>query len=148
MADLVPVAAQVAPVNDSEFVHKTYIANAAVTAGQLVYELTTGKVGLADATDDTLMIGLAGVTMQAAAAGRPVDVMKKGALAGMGVSALNAGASVYGSETAGGISDAAIAGSGKVSQKIGTVRAMSDAPDYTKVLYIDIPDNLVITENA
>lgn len=148
MADLVPVAAQVAPVNDSEFVHKTYIANVAVTPGQLVYEMTTGKVDLADATDDTKMIGLAGVTLQAAAAGRPVDCIKQGALAGMGVSALNAGASVYASETAGGISDTAIAGTGKVNQKIGTVRAMSDAPDLTKVLYIDIPDNLVITELA
>lgn len=144
MADLVPVAAQVAPVNDNPINHHTMIAAVAITKGQLVYEDAAGKAALTDANGVATVNGIVGVALQNAAAGRPVDVLRKGALAGMGVGALAYTTPVYVSTTAGAISDTAIAGVGNVNFCIGRVRSMSDAPDLTKVLDIDIPGNTVV----
>lgn len=146
MADLTIVAANVAPVNDVPYDHKTYIAAAAITKGQLLYEDTAGKAALADSTDDSKMIALIGCALQAAAAGRPVDVLRKGALEGMGVGSKAYGLPIYASETAGALSDAAISGTGKVNKVIGYVRSMSDSPTLSKVLYIDVSDAAQIVE--
>lgn len=143
MADLAPTVTQVSPVNETQYIAKTYLAAAAVTAGQVVYQDANGKAALARANATGTVQNLLGVTLNAAAANKPVAVMIKGSIYGLGVSAFG---KLYVSTTAGGgfISDAAITGTGNFNIPIGTVEAMTDDA-LTKVAYIDVPHNQVFT---
>lgn len=148
MADLTITDAQVAPVNETDYVARTFIAAADLGAGQAVYLNSSGKVALARSNATGTTQGLVGVTTHAAKSGRPVEVLIQGSLAGMGVAGLAYGATVYLSgATAGAIADTANATSTQFNVPIGRVMPMSD-PSLTKVLYIDIDQSAVYAANA
>lgn len=133
MADLTSVPAQVAPVGcEAEIV--SFIAAAALSAGDPVYLTTAGKVNLADANGTAPAPQFKGIALQTVGAGQAVDVLKSGYVmaSGLGASALAYGAKVYLSDTAGKLAD----GAGTTSVKVGEVMALADA-DLTKVVWID-----------
>lgn len=139
MTALAPTAARVAPVNDTQYVARTYIAAAAITAGQVVYINSAGKAALARGNALGTMQGLAGIATHNAGANQPVEVLSHGALEGMGVGALAYALPIYvSSATAGSLDDAAVTGSGNVAVVIGRVAPMS-GPGLEKVLWVDIP---------
>lgn len=135
MADIALTAAQIAPIDPSKSEIYTFQAAAAITAGQVVYLLAAGTVGVADATTAGGLFQARGVALNAAAAGKAVDVLKRGRVAGFTVSGMDNSSPVYLSETAGALADAAPAGTG-TSVVCGVVVPMSDK-DLTKVLYAD-----------
>lgn len=138
MTALAPVAAKVAPVNDTQYVARTYIASAAITAGQAVYITTSGKAALAKADATGTMQGLAGIALNSAGAGQPVEVISLGAVEGMGVGGAAYGLPIYVSKTtAGTLDDAAVAGAGNFPVVIGRVVPMS-GPGLEKVLWVDV----------
>jgi hypothetical protein len=148
MADLTITDAQVAPVNETEYVARTYIAAADIAAGRAVYVTAAGKVDLARANATGTTQGLVGVATHAAKAGRPVEVLMQGSLAGMGIGGVAYGAPVYLSgATAGALADAANATTGQFNVPVGRVLPMSD-PALSKVLYIDIRPGAVYAANA
>lgn len=94
---------RVFPTEDEVF---TVIADESVTAGQVLYQTAGGRFGLADA--NAAGRGQArGVALNAAGAGQPVLLLKRGAVEGFDVSALNADVPVYLSDTAGAVDDTA-----------------------------------------
>jgi hypothetical protein len=79
------------PVNDYEYIARTYIAGVDIARGKTVkMNSTTGKAILG--IDDTLTVGIA---ITDAKAGYPVTVMHQGTVEGFDVSAMNYGALVY-----------------------------------------------------
>jgi hypothetical protein len=133
MTDIALTAAQVSlafpNAQTNEIVD--FIATEAITKGQAVYLLTTGKVGVADANASGKQ-QFRGIALANAAAGKPVSVLKKGVLYGYTISGLNADAMVYLSDTAGALADAA----GTMTVVCGRVISLTD-PSLTKVLYVD-----------
>lgn len=131
MAAITVTAAQVAPL----FVHQTEIysleAAEAITKGQAVYVNANGKAALADASDAGTLI-LAGIALDAAGAGQAVSVLKRGFVAGFGVSGMTQGDAVYISDTAGGLDT----GAGTVSKVIGRVAPVNQAGNIQKALYV------------
>lgn len=138
MAELVTVPARVAPVNDTDYVARTYIAAAAITAGQVVYQNSSGKAALAVSTALATVEPLLGIATHSAGAGAPVEVLSMGAMEGMGVSGLSYGVPIYVSETtAGDLTTTAPSTSTDVVAKVGKVLAMS-GPGLEKVLWVQI----------
>lgn len=147
MAALTAIAAQVAPVNETQYTARTYIAAATITAGQTVYENSSGKVDLARANATGTIQKFRGIALNAAVAGKPVEVMKEGSIpaVALGASALAYGAVVYVlASAAGGIDGAITTGTGNFVVPIGTVTAMTDA-DLTKVVYVDVKYSDIFT---
>lgn len=142
MADLSPTAAQVSPVNETQYTAKVFIAAAAITAGQLVYLNSSGKADLAKANATGTIQQLLGVAMKTVAAGKAVTVLFEGSVYGLGVAAF--GSLYVSAATAGAISDAAITGTGNFNVCIGRVYPMTD-DSLTKVAYIHVPQNAVFT---
>jgi len=145
MADLAPTAAQVAPVNETQYVARTYIAAVALTAGQAVYLNSSGKAALARANATGTIQNFLGVTTNAAAANKPVEVVKSGSVYGLNVSGMAYGAKVYvSSAAAGSFQDTIVTGTGNFVVAVGTVVPMSDA-DLTKVVYFEVPYTSIYT---
>lgn len=134
MADLTSVPASVALVDPEQAEVYTFIANAALSAGDPVYMLSTGKVGLADANASAPAPQFRGIALESVGAGQAVSVLKRGRVnaAGLGAGGLGYGAIVYLSDTVGKLADAA----GTTSVKAGQVVPLADA-DLTKTVYID-----------
>jgi hypothetical protein len=132
MADITVTAAQVSIVFPDKAEIYDFIAGVTITKGQAVYQLTTGKIGLADANDAGKEQFL-GIALNAAAAGKPVSVLKSGMVYGFGVSELNAGVQVFLSDTAGALADAK---SATKEVDCGKVIALPDN-GLTKVLFIN-----------
>jgi len=130
MADIVVTAAQVAVVNPHDAEIYDFIATEAITAGQAVYQLTTGKVGVADANAAGKQ-QFRGIALKSVGAGQAVSVLKKGMVAGFTLTSLNRDAVLYLSDTAGALADAA----GTMTVNCGRVFSLSDA-DLSKVLYV------------
>jgi hypothetical protein len=130
MAAVAVNTANINPMNHEQTERQSYIAAEAITAGDPVYMLTTGKVGRAGANTSGKRNFL-GVAMKTAGAGQVVGVLKRGLCSGFTVSGLNAGAAVYLSDTVGAYGDAA----GTTSVVVGKVEALSDS-SLTKVLYV------------
>lgn len=109
-------------------------ANVAITALQACYfDATTGNLVLSDAS----VAGTAkfdGIAMNGAGAEGPVTLLKEGAVHGLDVSALDYGALLYLSDTAGAVADAA----GTVSVVIGKVIKLNGE----KVAYFDARYNV------
>lgn len=108
-----------------------FVAGETIERGDpLFIQTTTGKVfkSLAAAAGTA---AFAGYSLHKAGAGQAVDVMKKGHMYGLDLSALAAGARTYVGDTGG--SDTA---AGTNSVATGTVIRLSD-PAATKVLYVD-----------
>jgi len=138
MTELAPTVAKVAPVNDTEYVARTYIAAAAIAAGECVYLTSTGKADLALSTALATCEPLLGIATHSAGAGAPVEVLSMGAMEGMGVSGLSYGVPIYVSETnAGDLTTTAPSTSTDVVAKVGKVLAMS-GPGLEKVLWVQI----------
>lgn len=87
----------VSPVNDYEYIARTYMAGVDINAGQMVkLNATTGKAILG--IDDALSFGMA---ITKAKAGYPVTVMHQGVVEGFDLSSLNYGVSVYAAASGG-----------------------------------------------
>lgn len=146
MADLAPTAAQVAPVNETQYVAKTYIAAVAITAGQVVYLNTSGKAALARANATGTVQTVLGIATHSAAANKPVEVMIRGSLYGMNITGMAYGAKAYvSSATAGAAQDTIVTGTGNFVKALGQVEPMTDGSDLTKVLYVDCSHVEVLT---
>lgn len=130
MADITRTKAKVAVLFPDEAEIYSFIAAAAIEAGQPLYLTTAGKVNLADANGsgtDTFF----GLALESVGANAAVSVLKRGHVAGFTLSGAY-GSAVYVSNTAGELADAA----GGTSLLVGHVVPMSD-PSLTKVLYIN-----------
>lgn len=103
-----------------------------VTQGQAVYQLTTGKFGVADANASGKQ-QFRGIALGGGAAGQSITILKRGHCYGFTVSSLNADAILYLSDTAGSLDDSV----GTMTVNCGRVVALSDAGNLTKVVYID-----------
>jgi hypothetical protein len=139
MAALTVTAARVAPVNETQYLAKTYIAVAAVTPGQPVYLDSAGKAAIARANATGTVQNFLGLTTHAAAAGKPVEVLIRGSIYGFDLSGLAYGAKVYVLASAAGQLDGAITtGTGNFVVVVGMVESMTDGSDLTKVLFVDV----------
>jgi hypothetical protein len=132
MAAIALTAAQVEVLDPSKAEIYPFIAAVTITAGQAVYLLTNGKVGLADADAAAPAPQFLGIALCGGGAGQVIDVLKRGRVGGFTVSGLNAGAKAYLSTTAGGLDTAA---TGTLAP-VGMVVAESSS-NLTKVLYVD-----------
>lgn len=142
MTDLVVTAANVArvyPRNNADEVFD-FVAAAAITAGQVLYLTSTGKVDLYD-SNGSGTLQLLGLALNKAAAGQAVSVLKRGWVYGFAITGLAYFAPVYGSNTAGALGDAA----GSSSNLCGRVLALSDNGNLTKVLYFSANWNVLST---
>jgi len=132
MADIALTAAQVRPIDVSKCEIYDFIAAVTITQGQAVYLLTAGTVGLADANASAPAPQFLGIALNGGGAGAAIAVFKRGRLAGLTVSGMNAGAKLYLSTTAGALADAA---TGTLAP-VGMVVTMPDSTP-TKVAFID-----------
>lgn len=138
MADITVTAADVRVVFAEQAEFRNVVAAATITAGQLVYMNTSGKVDLCDF--DAIASGKPyGIALEGAAADQALSVLKRGYLAGYNLSSQAYGARIYSSATPGALSDAAATSTPDVIAAIGCVDALSD-PSKTKVLRVDIQD--------
>lgn len=131
MADLTVTATKVAPVFPSKAEIYPMIATEAITAGQVVYLLSTGKIGVADANAAGKQQAR-GIALESAPAGGAVSVLKRGHVSGFTISQ-NGDTRLFLSDTAGAVADAA----GTMSVPLGRVVSMSDSA-LTKVVYVDL----------
>lgn len=129
MAAIAVTADKVAAVFPLEADIRSYVAAAAITAGQAVYITPAGTVGVADA-DDSGKEQFEGIALNAAAAAQALDVLREGEVYGFTL----AGAydsQAYLSDTAGGLDT----GAGTMTVRVGRIVPLSDA-DKTKVLEV------------
>ena len=108
------------------------IAAVALTAGDVLYPVTGGTFGLADANDAGKQQAV-GIAMFDTAAGEAVSILSRGHVAGFVLSGVAHGAFIYVSDTASKLADAA----GTLSVTVGRVWSLSDKPNYTKTIYFD-----------
>jgi hypothetical protein len=132
MADIVVTVNQVGRAQPQKDEVYDFIAAEAIAKGQPVYQLSTGKVGVADANAAGKQ-QVRGIALTKAAAGSPVAVLKRGFATGFTVSGLNADSPLYLSDTAGSLADAA----GTMTVVVARVVAMTDYPTLTKLVYVD-----------
>ena len=130
MADIVVTAARVGLIDPLKADVRSYIAAEAITKGQAVYLTTAGKAGVADA-NAAGKLQFRGIALNTVGAGQAVDVCHEGELYGFAVSALNADAILYLSNTAGALSDAA----GATSVAAARVVALTDK-GATKIIRV------------
>jgi hypothetical protein len=131
MTDIVVTAAKVAGQSDTRT--RSYKAAATITAGQALYILAAGTVGLADASSGGgALLQWRGFALNGAAAGYPVTMAFDGPVEGFTLTG-NVDTPLYLSDVAGAIGD----GAGTVSIKVGRV-SMRD--DGTKFLWVDPAD--------
>lgn len=132
-----PANRNISPVFLDQCRIRSYVAAAAVTAGQSLYTVAaTGKVNLSNATSAGNLATFRGIALNTAGAGAAVDVLEEGYVDGFEIAALAYDASVYVSNTAGGLDTAA----GTVSIVAGKVVPVSDKDPATglpsKLLFI------------
>ncbi len=70
MADISITAANV--LASAQATKKTGVAAATITAGQTLYKLVAGTIGLADANGATPLFNIEGISLHAALAGQPI----------------------------------------------------------------------------
>lgn len=142
MADLVITADDVRVLDIGQLHTISTKAGETLTRGQPVYDDTTtgrAKVARANAVGTAKVTG---ITLNDAEAGRPVTTIHYGRLAGLDLSGVAPGTTVYLSVSSGGkLADAAATGTGNVVVPIGTVKVSPDQPG-TKYLLVDIRQSL------
>jgi hypothetical protein len=131
MADITVTAAQVAVLQPETAEIYDFIATEAITAGQAVYMLTTGKVGVADANAAGKQL-FRGIALKSVGAGQAVSVIKQGMIAGFTLTSQNRDVPLYLSDTAGALADAAAT----KLVRAGRVVALSDN-SLSKALYVE-----------
>lgn len=109
-----------------------FVAAEAIEAGQPLYELTDGTVGVADANASGKFAAFAGIALRKCPAKGTVSVLQRGHCVGLGVSGLNCGALVYLSDDVGMLGDAA----GTNSVVVGKVTML---PTGVKSLFVETP---------
>ncbi len=132
MADIVVTATKVARVQPGFDEVYDFVAGATITAGQIVYINSSGLLDLYD-SNGSGTLQAAGVALAGGGAGQAISVLKRGMVYGYTVTASAYWAPLYGSNTAGALSDAA----GGSSNVLGIVVPLSDYPTLTKVVYIE-----------
>lgn len=132
MADITVTAAKVAPVFPDQAEIYSGVCSTTITAGQVVYFNSDGKLALSDASAAGTTIA-AGVALEGGGAGQGISILKRGIVAGYTVSTLDPHAVLYISDTAGAMADAAGSNSGTV----GKVWPLSDS-SFTDVVYVDV----------
>jgi len=131
MGDITVTAAQVHVIDPTQAEIYNGVAAEAITQGQLVYFVTTGTVGVADANASGKQQAR-GIALNAAGIGQAVSVLKRGRVAGFTVSAVDCGATLYLSDTAGAFGTT----NGTMTVSCASVVPMSDK-DKTRVVYAD-----------
>jgi hypothetical protein len=130
MTDITVTAAQVNLIDPDKAIVHSFIATETITAGQVVYMTTAGKVGVADANVANKQQAR-GIALNGGGAGQAIDVLKEGRIAGYTLSSQTYDDPVFLSDTAGVVADSV----GTLTVPLGLVVPMSDA-DLTKVLSI------------
>ena len=131
MTDIVVTAAKVAGQADTRT--RSFKAAETITAGQVLYILAAGTVGIADAsTGGTVKLQWRGIALNGGYAGDPIRMAYEGPVEGFTLAG-NVDTPLYLSNTAGALGD----GAGDVSIKVGRV-SMRD--DGTKFLWVDPAD--------
>jgi hypothetical protein len=130
MAAVATVADTVAPVFPAACEIFDGIAGVDLTAGELVYWNSGGKLVKTNA-GAAGTAKCAGMVLGTVKAGQAVSILKEGHVGGVTVAGLAYGAKVYASNTAGALDD----GAGTVSVQVGTVVPMTDLPTLSKVLF-------------
>ena len=117
MADLSITSASVVASGDSS--QRTKLANATITAGQVVYlDSATDKVGLADSNSATAAIrAVYGIALNGGAVNQPIVVHIGGSIT-IGAT-MTAGVAYYLSDTPGGICPVADLGAGEYPTVLG-----------------------------
>lgn len=133
MTAIALTAAQIAMVDPMKCKTRTVIAAVALTKGQAAYINTSGKADLADANGSGTK-QFRGIVLNTVGAGEAVTLLQEGDVYGFTVSAMNADAIAYLSNTAGGLDTAA----GSTTVAVGRVVCLTDTPTLTKVLNIFI----------
>jgi len=108
------------------------IAAVALAAGDVLYPVSAGTFGLADANSSGKQQAV-GIAMFDTAAGEAVSILSRGHVTGFDLSGVDHGAFIYLSDTEEKLADAA----GTLSVTVGRVWALSDKPNYTKTIYLD-----------
>jgi hypothetical protein len=132
MADITVTAAKVAVANHCEAEIFDVTLAATVTAGQALYLTSAGTYGVADANDSGKQ-QVRGIALKGGAAGQTIPMCKKGALYGFTLTSQAYDASIYLSDTAGALADAA----GTMTVCVGRVIPANDSPTYTKLLFVE-----------
>jgi hypothetical protein len=130
MAVIAVTPAQVSPCFTEGLRVRNYVANVALTAGDPVYLMSTGKVALADANGSGLQQFL-GIVLQTVGAGEATSVCEEGELYGFTLAG-DYGARVYLSDTVGRLDDAA----GTMTVVIGQIRPIVTVGGFNKMLYV------------
>ena len=132
MADIAVVAAKVAVVDPDKAIIDTYTAGVAITAGQFVYGIvSSGYVGLADEDASAEASWVLGVALNSAAAYQPVDVLRRGRVAGFTLTSHAYYLPCSLSNTAGALLD-----TGAATNIVARIVPQNDAA-LTKVLLVD-----------
>jgi hypothetical protein len=129
MTAITVTAAKVAVVFPKDAEIYNVVLAEAVTAGQALYQTTSGTYGIADANAAGKQ-QFRGVALEAANAGEGISMLKRGILAGYTLGTYDD--EVYLSDTAGAFDTA----EGTLSVKCGRVMGLAD-PDLTEVLYVE-----------
>lgn len=132
MADITVTAAQVGMVDPDSCIKFDGIAAEAITKGQPLYQVTTGKFGVADANVANKQ-QVRGIALNAAGAGQAVTMLIRGAAYGWTLTSQAYDTPLFLSDTAGTLADAA----GTLEVPVGIVTSLAD-PSLTKVIYFDI----------
>lgn len=132
MTDLTVTPAKVGRVDPQRDETITLIGAAIITAGQPVYQNSSGRADLADASLAGTA-GIRGIAMNSGGIGQAITVLKRGGVEGYDLSGVAYDGIVYLSDTAGALADAP----GTVSTTVGRVIGASDN-DISKYLYVDL----------
>jgi len=108
------------------------IAAVALTAGDVLYFVSGGTVGLADANQAGKQQAV-GIALFDTAVGEAVSFLSRGHVAGFDLSGVAHGAFIYLSDTEKKLADAV----GTLKVTVGRVMSLTDKPNYTKTLYFD-----------
>ena len=138
MADITATPVQVAMVNETGPEIRTYIAQVNINAGQAVYVNASGKLALAQA-NSVASAAFAGTALRTVFSGQAVSVLQRGSVYGFDLSGVAYNGPVYLSAvTPGAFATAPATGTGNVVVTVGRVLPLSDAPTFTKVLFVDV----------
>ena len=132
MADIALTAAKISRAGFGLEIVLSAKLSATVTAGQALYQVTTGKYAVADANAANLR-QVRGVALEGGAAGQVVPMLRVGVVTGFTLTDQSHDDPIFLSNTLGAFADAA----GTVEVPVGVIITMPDGDD-TKAIYFDI----------
>lgn len=130
MADITVTAAQVGVVFPEKAEIYPYVGAETITAGQICFVDTNGKLQLADA-DASGEQQARVLALNGGGAGQAIDGLKQGHVYGYTLTSQAYDAPLFLSNTTGALADAA----GTLTVPLGIVAPLTDGPTITKVLY-------------